>query len=64
MPGQLIRPGKLPQATLPRALVGLLPSVGPLVGLEVGALGVDLATTLKVTDVGLLPTDCPNRFVS
>ena len=29
VPGQLIRPGKLPRAALPRALIRLLPSVGP-----------------------------------
>ena len=40
--GQLIRAGKLPVAPFPVALVWFLPSVGPLVSLEVRALGVHL----------------------
>ena len=40
--GQLIRSGKLPVTSLPAAEVRLLPGVGPLVGLEVTALGVNL----------------------
>ena len=39
---QLVRPSKLPVTSLPAAAVRLLPRVGPLVGLQVGALGVDL----------------------
>lgn len=40
--GQLVRAGKLPVAAFPAAEVGLLSSVGPLVGLQVAALGVHL----------------------
>ena len=50
--GQLVRAGKLPLAAVPGALVGLLPRVGPLVGLQVGALCVDLVAIGKVTEVG------------
>ena len=39
---QLVRPSKLPVTSLPAAAVRLLSRVGPLVGLQVGALGVDL----------------------
>ena len=39
---EFVRAGKLPRATLPVALVGLFPGVGPLMGFKVGALGVDL----------------------
>ena len=49
VPCQLIRPGKFPTAPIPRALVRLLASVGPLVCLQVGALGVDFVTPGKVT---------------
>ena len=55
MPGQLVGSGKLPAAALPRALVRLLARVGPLVGFEVGALGVDLVTSWKVTVVDFAP---------
>ena len=44
MSGELVRSGKLPVTSLPAAEVGLLSSVGPLVGLEVRALGVNLQT--------------------
>ena len=41
--GQLeTRPGEFPAAALPGALVRLLARVGPHVGLQVGALGVNL----------------------
>ena len=53
VPGQLVRPGKLPAAAFPRTLVGFLPSVGSLVSFEVGALGVDLITVQKVALVNL-----------
>ena len=39
---QFIRAGKLPVTVGPGARVGLLPRVCPLVGLQVGALGVHL----------------------
>ena len=42
---ELVRAGKLPAATLPVTLVWLLSGVGPLMRLEVGALGVDLVAT-------------------
>ena len=53
VPGQLVRPGKLPAAAFPRTLVGFLPSVGSLVSFEVGALGVDLITVQEVALVNL-----------
>ena len=40
--GEFVRAGKLPRATLPVALVGPFPGVGPVMGFNVGALGVDL----------------------
>ena len=55
MPGQLVGAGKLPAAALPRALVRLLARVGPLVGFEVGALGVDLVAGGKVALVHFPP---------
>ena len=39
---ELVGPGELPAAALPRADVGLLPGVGPHVGLHVGGLVVHL----------------------
>ncbi len=42
--GQFIRTSELPVASLPVALVWFLSSVCSLVGFQVGALGVDLAT--------------------
>lgn len=42
---ELIRASKLPVAPLPVALVRLFPSVGSLVCLEVGTLGVDFAAS-------------------
>ena len=39
---QLVRPGELPVTALPAAAVRLLSRVGPLVRLQVAALGVDL----------------------
>ena len=52
VPGQLVRPGKPPPAVLPLADVGLLPCVGPQVGLEVAGLGVRLAAARVVAGVG------------
>ena len=49
--GQLVWPGKLPVTSLPAAAVRLLPRVGPLVSLQVGALGVDL---FNITMSGIL----------
>ena len=46
MPGEFIRSGKLPVTSLPAAQVRLLPSVSPLVGLQVTALGVNLQIRL------------------
>lgn len=51
MPRQLIRPGKLPCATLPHALVWFLSCVGSAVCFEVGAFGVHLITACEVTAV-------------
>ena len=51
--GQLIRPGKLPGAAFPRALIGFLSCVGALVGLQVRALGVNFITVEKVALVDL-----------
>ena len=42
VPSELVRPTELPATVLPPADVGLLPSVRPQVGLQVGALGVNL----------------------
>jgi hypothetical protein len=53
MPGQLVRSGKLPRAPRPGALVGLLSRVGPQVGLQVGALGVDLPAAGEFTAMSL-----------
>lgn len=47
MSGQLVRPGEPPATVLPLADVGLLPSVGPQVGLEVAGLGVGLAAVVE-----------------
>ena len=57
MPRQLVRPRKLPAAAVPRALVGLLTRVRPLVGLQVRALGVDFVTRRKVAAVNLPPLE-------
>jgi len=46
---QLIGPCELPLAALPRALVRFLTGVGPLVSLQVRALGVYFVTILKIT---------------
>ncbi len=54
MPSQLIRPGKFPGTTPPWALIGLLSSVCPEVGLQVRTFGVDLATTRKDTAMHFL----------
>ena len=42
VPCQFVRPSELPVTAFPAAAVRLLSRVGPLVGLQVGALGVDL----------------------
>ena len=42
MSRQFVRSSKLPVTTLPATAVRLLTSVGPLVGLQVAALRVDL----------------------
>jgi len=52
--GQLVGPGEFPAAALPGALVRLLARVGPHVGLQVGALGVNLVTARVRTPVHLL----------
>jgi hypothetical protein len=49
VPGQLVRPRKLPSATLPTANIGLLSSVRSLVRLEVTRLGVGLDASLDGT---------------
>ena len=46
--GQLIRSGKLPATTFPRAFIRLLSRVRPLVGLQVRTLGVHLVAVGKV----------------
>ena len=53
VPRQLVRPGKLPAAPVPCALVRLLARVGPLVRLQVRALCVDLVAAGKVAAVHL-----------
>ena len=53
VPRQLVRPGKLPAAPVPRALVRLLPRVGPLVRLQVRALCVHLVAAGKVAAMHL-----------
>ena len=50
MPGEFVRSGKLPVTSLPAAQVRLLPGVGPLVGLQVTALGVNLQRGLYNSD--------------
>ena len=53
VPRQLVGPGKLPAASVPRALVRLLAGVGPLVRLQVRALRVDLVAPGEVTAMHL-----------
>lgn len=48
---QLIRPGELPRAAFPHALVGLLSCVCPAMSLEVGALGVHLVAASEIAAV-------------
>jgi len=48
---QLVRPGKLVVTLRPLACVRLFPCVNSLVGLKVGALGVDLVAARKVAMV-------------
>ena len=56
MSSELVRPGEPPATVLPLADVGLLPGVGPQVGLEVAGLGVGLPTPGVVAGVaGTLP---------
>ena len=55
VPGELIRPGKFPGAPLPGALIGLLPCVGALVGLEMAGFGVYLVAALEVAAMDLPP---------
>ena len=57
MPRQLVRPRELPAAAVPRALVGLLARVRPLVGLQMRALGVDFVTGREVAAVNLPPLE-------
>ncbi len=53
---ELIRACKFPCAAFPRALVRFFSSMGPLVGLEVRALGVDLvAARIAATVDSLVP---------
>lgn len=54
---QLVGPGELPRAPLPRAGVRLLPCVRPLMCLEVRALGVHLLAALEVALVDLAPPE-------
>ena len=60
MPGQLVRTGKFPPAAFPGTVVGLFPSVGPQVSLQVAAFSVGLHTPgVSAGVVGLtLPTPC------
>ena len=56
VPGELVRTGKPPSASLPRAQVGLLPRVRPLMGLQVARLGIGLDAALDGAGVDdLLP---------
>ncbi len=56
VPCELIRACKFPCAAFPCALVRFFSSMGPLVGLEVGALGVDLVTArIAATVDSLVP---------
>lgn len=52
---ELVRACKLPCAAVPRALVWLLTSVGPPVGLQVGAFGVNFIAALKLTAMDASP---------
>ena len=47
---QNVQPGKSPIALRPGAAVGLLPSVGSLVSLEVGTLRVNLEKMFSIKD--------------
>jgi len=49
--GQLVGPGKLPAATLPRAGVRLLASVRPLVSFQVRTLCVNLSEKLQKINI-------------
>ena len=51
VPCQLVGTGELPPAVFPVANIGLLPSVGPQVSLQVAGLGVALAATWMVACV-------------
>ena len=53
VPRQLVRPGKLPAAPIPRASVWLLARVCPDVRLEMRALRVDLLAAREVAEVRL-----------
>ena len=58
MSSELVRPGEPPATVLPLADVGLLPGVGPQVGLQVAGLGVGLTTPGVVAGVaGALPLE-------
>ena len=58
MSGQLVRPSEPPATVLPLADVGLLPGVGPQVGLQVAGLGVRLPAPGVVASVaGALPLE-------
>ena len=62
VPGQLVRPGELPLAAFPGALVGLLARVRALVGLQVRALGVDLVAIGEVALVNLPLLEAVGEF--
>ena len=53
VPGKLVRPGELPMAIVPRADVRLFSSVGPLMSLEMRALGIHLVAVLLIAAVDL-----------
>jgi len=57
VPSQLVGPGKPPAASFPRTLVRFFTGVGPLVSLQVGALGVDLFASGQIAFVNLSSLD-------
>lgn len=57
--GELVRPGKLPAAILPRALVRLLTCVRPQVGLQVRRFGVGLGASFVIARVSWEPLPPP-----
>lgn len=56
MPGQLVRPGKLPSASLPGTLIWFLTCVRSFVRFQMRAFGVDFMTSGHVTPMNFPPS--------